>query len=309
MRNTLKKTPQQPFSSRLLRGAGYGLIATSIWGLWLALTRRGVNTTLTAADITAIRFFVSGFILLPVVLRRGIAVGQFGWKGGVLLTFCVGAPYTLIVATALRHSEAAHATLAYGTKPIFIAFFTWLIFKEPIALQRVIGFIVSISGLIILTTQVGETHTEFSYYSLYFLVGALAWATFTMATKAWKVDALHATAIVAVLSCVGYVPYYVLNGHLDHLMNVPPTDILLQAIVQGVLTAIIALWAYGKAIAYLGASRAGFFPILAPVVGTLIAVPLLNETPSLNQIIGMTVVCIGFLLGLNLQIKKIYRYF
>lgn len=299
----MEKARQLPFSSRLVRGISYGLLAISIWGLWLALTRLGVNTSLTADDITAIRFFVSGLILLPVVLNRGIAVGRFGWKGALLLTSCVGAPYTLIVATALRYSEAAHATLAYGTKPIFIALLAWLVFKEPISGQRVLGFVISLMGLTILTTQGGLT-LGFSYHHLYFLLGALAWAVFTTATKAWKVEALHATAIVAVLSMVGYLPYYLLSGKVLHLLTVPWLDMLLQAIVQGVLTAVVALWAYGKAVAYLGPSRAGFFPILTPVVGTLLAVPLLNEVPTRMEVIGMTVVCTGFILGLNLNLKK-----
>jgi drug/metabolite transporter (DMT)-like permease len=179
----------------------------------------------------------------------------------------------------------------------------WLVFKEPISKQRLLGFLVSIIGLLLLTTQGGES-MNFSYHQLCFLLGALAWAIFTTATKAWKVEPLHATAIVSVLSLVGYLPYYLLSGKVFHLMTVPGLDILLQAMVQGVLTAIVALWAYGKAIAYLGPSRAGFFPILTPVVGTLLAIPLLNEVPSYMEVIGMTVVCVGFLLGLNLSVKK-----
>ena len=185
---------------------GYGLLAITIWGLWLALTRRGVSTNLTASDLTAIRFSVSGIILLPVVLRRGISVGRFGWKGALLLTCCVGAPYTLIVASALQYSGAAHATLAYGMKPILIAVLAWIVFKEPISTQRLLGFVVSIIGLVVLTTE-GGTSIGFSYHHLCFLLGAFAWAIFTTATKAWKVEPLHATAIVAVLSLAGYLPY------------------------------------------------------------------------------------------------------
>ena len=36
------------------------------------------------------------------------------------------------------------------------------------------------------------------------------WATYTISSKAWKVEALHATAIVCTLSCVLYLPIYFL---------------------------------------------------------------------------------------------------
>ena len=64
------KSAQLPFSSRLVRGIGYELLAISIWGLWLALTRLGVNTSLNPDDITAIRFCVSGLILIVTAKQR-----------------------------------------------------------------------------------------------------------------------------------------------------------------------------------------------------------------------------------------------
>jgi drug/metabolite transporter (DMT)-like permease len=57
------------------------IAAVAIWAGWLVMMRVGVTTALTAFDLTALRFAVAGVVLLPVVLRRGLAFNRLGWLG------------------------------------------------------------------------------------------------------------------------------------------------------------------------------------------------------------------------------------
>src|SRR6267142_6372214 len=56
---------------QFVNGAVCAIPAVAIWAGWLVMMRVGVNTTLTAFDLTALRFGVAGVVLLPVVVRRG----------------------------------------------------------------------------------------------------------------------------------------------------------------------------------------------------------------------------------------------
>ena len=55
----------------------------------------------------------------------------------------------------------------------------------------------------------------------------------------------------------------------------------LQAFVQGVLTAIISLLLYGRAVSILGASSGAAFAALCPAMTALLGIPILGEWPTL----------------------------
>ena len=54
----------------------------------------------------------------------------------------------------------------------------------------------------------------------------------------------------------------------------------LQAVVQGVLTAILSLLLYGRAVHILGASSGAAFAALCPAMTALLGIPILGEWPT-----------------------------
>ncbi len=112
-----------------------------------------------------------------------------------------------------------------------------------------------------------------------FLCAGLAWAFYTVALRGARLDGLHAAAISAVGSMILYLPiYWMLPG--TAIGRAPWFDIGLQALVQGILTAIISLMLYGKAVSTLGASSGAAFAALCPALTAVMAIPLLGEWPQ-----------------------------
>jgi drug/metabolite transporter (DMT)-like permease len=58
------------------------------------------------------------------------------------------------------------------------------------------------------------------------------------------------------------------------------SDLGLQALVQGVLTAIVSLLLYGRAVAILGASSGAAFAALCPAMTAVFGIPILGEWPK-----------------------------
>jgi drug/metabolite transporter (DMT)-like permease len=67
-----------------------------------------------------------------------------------------------------------------------------------------------------------------------------------------------------------------------------------------VLAGALAVIAYGKAVASLGAGRAAIFPALVPAFSLIIGVPVTGEVPTAPQLVGITIVSIGLVLALDL---------
>ena len=73
-----------------------------------------------------------------------------------------------------------------------------------------------------------------------------------------------------------YLPAYALMSGTS-IFKAPPVDIALQAIVQGVLTAIVALLLYGRMVSLLGASAGAAFVALTPAMTALMGIPNLGD--------------------------------
>lgn len=104
-----------------------------------------------------------------------------------------------------------------------------------------------------------------------FLAAGLVWAGYTVAMRRARLDGLHAAAIAAVGSLVLYLPAYAAVAGTS-LFRAPLFDIALQAVVQGLLTAIVALLLYGRMVSLLGATSGAAFVALTPAMTALLAI-------------------------------------
>jgi drug/metabolite transporter (DMT)-like permease len=79
----------------------------------------------------------------------------------------------------------------------------------------------------------------------------------------------------------------------SNLAAVDPLVVVLHALNQGLLNLILGLWLWGSAVRTLGAAEAQRFPPLIPVVGTLLAIPVLGEWPGPLQAAGVALIVGG----------------
>ena len=125
-----------------------------------------------------------------------------------------------------------------------------------------------------------------------FLATGLAWACYTVAMRRARLDGLHAAAIAGVSSLVLYLPAYLYIAG-GGIFRAPAFDIALQAVVQGLLTAIVALLLYGRMVSILGATSGAAFVALTPLATALMGIPFLGEWPSTIDWIAIALISIG----------------
>jgi drug/metabolite transporter (DMT)-like permease len=265
---------QDPATTTYIRGALYGLAAVCIWAAFIVVSRLGVSTSLTPWDVTAIRFCVAGLLLLPYLLRKRLALDRLRWIGLMAIVIGSGAPMVVLVSAGLLFAPAAHAGALFpGVMPLMVAMLAAVLLKEPFTPQKVSGLILIVLGAIgIVWASGGTIGTRQNIGHLLFLCAGLAWAGYTVAMRRARLDGLHAAAISAVVSLVLYVPIYAVATHAS-VFRAPLFDVALQAVVQGVLTAILALLLYGRMVAIFGATGGAAFVALTPAMTALLAIP------------------------------------
>jgi drug/metabolite transporter (DMT)-like permease len=281
-------------------GAACGVLASLIWAGFPAITKLSMaSDTLTAWDVTALRFLTAGVILLPIFLRRGL--GTLRWPVALLLACGAGAPYVLLTAGGLAFAPAGHMGVITPSCMLLCSTVgSWLILGDKPAAGRVVGVLTIFAGIVMLGWDGLANHGQRTWIGdAMFVLGGVFWATYTIGSRVWQVQPFNATVIVAVLSMAGYLPGYALLAD-SHLAAAPWSEILLQAVFQGVLSAIVALLLYTRAVAILGAARGAVFAALVPSFSLLIAIPILHELPTPLQTVGVVLVTAGMVLALGL---------
>ena len=276
-----------------LRGALYGLAAVTIWSGWIVVARLGLRTSLTPWDIAALRFGVAGLLLLPYVRAKDLRFERLGWVGLAAIVIGGGAP-VLLANAGLLFAPAAHAGALFpGVMPLAVALLAAAILHEPFTAAKKIGFVLILSGVFgIAWGAGGAVGSGQTIGHVLFLGSAVAWACYTVAMRRARLDGLHAAAIAAVGALVLYMPvYFAVAG--TSLAKAPWGDLALQAVVQGLLTAIVSLVFYGRAVSILGASSGAAFAALSPAMTAVMAIPVLGEWPTAIDWIAISGISVG----------------
>ena len=129
------------------KGLAFGILTVFIWGAWPVVTRLGVQTSFSPYDITAIRFFVSGVILLPVYFR--LRSSEVNMRAALIMAFCAGAPYVLVTALGFVYAPAGHGGIIIpSTMLICTMIGSWVLFGDRPDMLRSIGYVVVVLGII-----------------------------------------------------------------------------------------------------------------------------------------------------------------
>lgn len=281
------------------RLVGYAalLITVAIWGAWIVLTRQAVTHSLSPSAIALLRMIAPTILLAPAIWRAGIfARGKI-----VPLIFCIigaGTPFVLLTATGMKYATSADfAALVSGTMPILVALISALFFKERLGWLRTLGFVCCSVGVFAIAGRslaAADTNTSFGHLLL--LWAALNYAGYTLAFRASGLTPIEATGIVAFWSLLMILPFGTMPV-IEALRAGHVHEIVFQALLQGVLSGIVALVAFNTGIERLGASKGAAFTALVPVVATLLAIPILGEWPDLAAIVGVMATSLGVLLA------------
>ncbi|MCC7271572.1 MAG: DMT family transporter [Alphaproteobacteria bacterium] len=285
-------------SSRAGLGVALALLSVAIWGGYFVAGRAAALSGIDPFDLTLLRIGVSGLVLAPVAwrTRRMLRPGQIA-----AFVATAGAPYVLTAFAALAFAPASHgAVLQPGTVPLFAAALgvAWL--GERVGGRRAAGLALCAGGVVAVGWHglAGAAPGAWIGY-LMFVAGAMAWAFYTVAARAWGVAPWAATAALSTWSAILYAPPYLLLFG-TRLAGLPWREVVFQAAYQGLATGIVALAAWSRAVAILG-TRCGAFTALVPCVAALLALPLLGEPIGPVEAAGIAAVALGLYVTLDLR--------
>ena len=279
-----------------LVGICCALLSVLLFSSFTLASRLGLSSRLNLMDLAALRFGVGGILLLPVLL--GSDLRGVGWPHAAALAFFGGLGFALLAYTGFSLAPAVHgAVLLHGTLPLF----TYAVLRATTARSGPrplpAGVLFIGAGVAFMAyDSLAVASARQLVGDLFLLLASLSWSAYGVLSRRLGLPPAVGASLVAVLSCCVFLPVYALWPG-KALLTAGTRELLLQALIQGVLIGAVSIFVYTRAVATLGPAATTLFAAAVPVITMLAAVPLLSESPSRLALAGVGIVTLGMVVA------------
>ncbi len=284
-----------------LLGLLAGLVASTIWGGHAVLARVAVapgaeGQGLLPLDLLFSRYAPSALLLAPLAWRHRATLAALGARRMVLLAMTGGAPNLALFVIALQWAPASHGgTIAPMTVPVAGALLAIPLLREWPSRGRTAALGAMAAGVALIGWDgLAGPYPDAWRGDLLLLGAGFTWAIYSLLLRRWRVPAVPATAIIALVSAALIVPLWVVvrGGAVAELPAVP---MLMQLVGQGVVIGVGAMFLFGRSIELLGATRGASLSVMVPVSALLLSAWLLGEPLSMLKVTGAGLAVAGML--------------
>ena len=266
------------------------LLVVVIWGVnFLAIDfgLEGVPPLL----FLAMRFTV---VVIPAIFF--FKPPAIGWRNILLIGgFLSLAQFALLYIALTLGMPPGLASLLHQSQVVLTVIVSVLVLRERPSRRQLTGIIIGMTGLVIVVVGYGQAAPWLPVVIL--LLGSLSWAIGNVLSR--RAKAASSVSLVIWSGLVVPIPAFLLSLVFDG----PPvvfdalTHLSLNAILSTAYTAVLAsLVGYGiwnHLLARYPTSAVVPFSLLIPIVGILAAWLVVNEQPTLTEIVGGAVMLVG----------------
>jgi len=281
----------------------YLLIVTAMlfWGMsyiWIKIAYEFLGPLSTVF----LRLFFSLLLILIIALIFGIRIlpHKEDIPAFMLLAFFEPFAYFMDESLGLQRVTSSVASIMIGTIPLFIPLFAFLILKDKITRNNIIGLFISFIGLLVLILKKDLSFQASPSGILLMLVAVFAGALYTIQLKKLATKYKVGTIIInmQIFGLIYFAPFF-LYYEWNDFIHTEITMKLIVAIAQLVVFASLgALYFFIYSVDKIGVTRTSLFTNLIPVVTVIAAwIALPNEEVNLKLIIGIVIILTGVYIG------------
>ncbi|MET7758778.1 DMT family transporter [Streptomyces sp. NPDC005389] len=279
------------------RGAGFGvllaLLATAVWsGSFVAA--RALHDTVPPVQAAFWRWIVAILVVTPFAARatwrqRHLIRRHLGF---VVLASLLGITvYNTLVNQAGLTTSAGNMGMIMAASPVVMALYERF-GGARLGARRVTGMAIACAGVLLLVGE-GALPSRLGAGDLWMFAAALSFASYSALLKR-RPEGLGGPVLLCTTFLIGalmLLPVYAADL-AAHGGFAPTAGTVGPLVYVGVLSSAVAFFAWNKAVALIGAARAGAVYHLQPVCVALLSYALLDERLGL-----LGVACMALILG------------
>lgn len=280
-----------------LMGYLYGAVAVCGWGIFNTMTHQALESSFNPNDLTMLRYCVSGILCIPIALCLKLHKSELHiWLKMICLSVCGGPLFGWFVNKGIQFAPISHASVMVPTLTMLITLFLVFIQGKAISKYQLSGAFVIVAGLTLLVTGKSGIAPNTLLGDVYLFSAALLWSGFTLLLNKWKLPVFQCVVMINIISGLIYLPLFFIQTH-HNISQIPAMQWLSQSLVQGVLSAIIVIYAYSQTVKLCGVGTASMLPALIPVTSLFTYFILTGERPAPIVITALVLIMTGFIVA------------
>ena len=227
--------------------------------------------------------YAAGVSLLVFIKYRTKTIAEFKniGKGGLLIGLFSGISTGTFVF-AIVYTSIANALVIISTGPIMIAIVAWFLLKEKSSLFTWTSMIIVFIGIyIVMSGSFGGDSLVGDFFAL--ITAVMMGFTFTLTRKYKDVNMVPVNAIGGLIAAL--IAFLMANK------ITVPAEVVGYIIAMGAILSV-SFSLITIAPRYMPAAEVGMIMPLETVLGSLIAWYVINEVPSVNALVGGTIVIV-----------------
>jgi drug/metabolite transporter (DMT)-like permease len=243
------------------------------------------------------------FILLAIAwphLRADWPAIRANLRILIILSLTGIAAYNTLGYYGLQYTEALNASLMQSAFPLFVAFWSLILFRQPLTPAQVAGIAISLAGVLVIILR-GDietlTHIRVNQGDILFAAALFIFAFYSaLAVRRPNIHPLSFLTFITGLGALEIAPvlmWEISNGHVLKADFV--TGFALAYVAT--MPSVAAYLCFNRGIELIGPNRAAPFFHLMPVFASALAIVLLGETPRFYHAIGYALVIAGIFIA------------
>lgn len=252
------------------------VIAVVVWAFAFPFIKIGLEE-LSFINLTIMRFFIVCCVLLIFLILQPKRFSTLN-KKDIIPIFLLGFFGVMVYHFGLNYGEQyispGAASLIIATIPIQIVILAVIFLKEKIGLKKVVGIIISLSGVLIISIWGKEDASlkiDYIYGAIAVLIAALMGALYTISGKKLLVrySGLSLTVYAMLLGSLGLIPF--INYSLFDQVIKMSINGWIAIIFLGVFSTVIGYGLWYIALKIKTASEISIYLYAIPVLSTIIS--------------------------------------
>ena len=309
------------FSKRSI-GIASAIITVAIWTSFIIIARAMAHKTLTPLDIAFVRMVGAAIVMLPWgwwwvrrarqraqpgAAKMWLGLSPYPWRITAMAGTLAAVLYAGLAYSGFLYAPAAHASvLMPGMLPLWTTLIALVVIGTPVNSKRWFGLgLIVTGGLLVGGASLLRAFDGGDIWKgdLLFLGASFSWSAYTVMTRKQAMGAIPATIAVCVFAVFTFVPLYAVLAAtgviVSHLREAPWSEIVFQALVQGIGSVVISGITFVRMVETFGPIRSTMITAVVPGLSALGAVLFLGEPLYWNLLLGLALVTIGIVFGVK----------
>lgn len=265
-----------------------------------AVTRLSLTHVLGVLDLVVLRCCIGGLLFLPFLVATWRRLPRGLLAAGLVLAFLHGWGMHLASTAGLQFAPAGHASaLGPGFVPVWVMLWRRLGYGARPGRMQAIGLTLIALGALVLvgysSSSVWESRMVVG--DLFFLLSSCLASAYLVYVQQHEVDPMQGTALVAVYSGIVGALLLAAWPAPSALWTAPASELLFQAVFQGVGIGACSVLFASYAALRLGSQRLAVFIAAIPVLSLILGWMIVGDGIHPVEAVAVVLVSSGIVLA------------